>query len=1309
MELRRSENDALGRLAATWKTTPGAEFEAMLTNLDVTSWQDVVTYLRSLGMRESSQVVRLNICLNNNIRFTLEGTGVIQSYCRDNKITDKPFTAMLKESIADAEPVEFVSYAARAKLKRETPLAADDARVKDALSRWDQLSKLFRQIQRYEFVAPGGLQVRFDVSVVREGRGRTYQESRISVSPMKYEAEVELTAERGKVEAPAALGSLMKGLSWLLQGRQRSHVLVSRQGAEAVTASLAKIFGGGGGGRRNRNSGPVTGGFRYPGPQPATLERRNMSAEAAEPGVPNLLTMPGGYNVTDKADGLRCALYVAENGRIFLVDGGGRVYATGKQTAPANADIVLDGEWIRRNRRGEPVSSYYAFDILAKKGGDTSVTGLPFVVPGALPGKSTANNTRQAAMAEAVAALGGAEQKVRGVPASANIQIGRKMFRTVIPGAGSDFFRDAVAGTLDDAKAAPYNTDGLIFTPNAAPLPLGRGSWPEQLKWKPPHENTIDFLVAVEKERDAKGVPTGADAVAIKYREDSGHTVRFKTLRLFVGSARDGAYADPRSTVMDPSAPLPRSVEEGEWRAVEFRPTEPRDPLASVCYVAIGEGATDPAGASAAATALDTDSTVIRTTRTGDILQDDCIVEMAYHPERAPGWRWEPVRVRHDKTERWLAGAKRGTMNADWVANSIWSTLHNPITEEAVRTGRITECVAPEAIVAPSTYYNRRAPSRDLMKVQCLRNFHNDYVKRGILLKKTLRPGALLCDLAMGKAGDLHKWLALDVGGVFGCDIAAANLNDPEDGAYRRLLDKMVALGGRDRVPPMVFAQADATRVLSSGDAGVTMEDQTLLRQAYGAGGILAGGADVASCMFALHYMFRDENSVAGFLTNLADSVKVGGYFVGCGFDGDTVARLLAGTSNTAVGRDGPTDVWMITKQYGDRAGSIVPPSAAGLGLAIDVDFISIGETHTEYLVSWAYLQALMDTAGFELLTASECAELGLPASTQMFSETWAAANAAKETYAMSDAVQRFSFLNRWYVFKRRSDRRPKPPVAMPAMAPPMGLTEVRPERLTETQPERLTEVAPAAATLTAIPEVTEKETETEQVPVAVAAAAPVREEAPQLDVIELPPEPAVKGPFLVNPKTTTPDLRLGEALKDWPRYMSLGTYVEIPDRTDPSVKYPSVEAAIGSAKFQVATNIPAKGPQLFRVEGTIHQTIERSRAGRTGEVLDAMMDAEVKSIREESQKTRISKRHGGVWNDEAWLAAREGVYRDYLQKRYNVDARFKAMIDAIRATGEEILFANGREPNALGVGVLEDGTIVGGENIVGKIMMSLS
>lgn len=1306
MDLRRTDLDGLNRLGQIWKDTPGSELEALLTGLDLTGWQDVIQYLRSLGMRENPQIVKLNICLSNDLRFTLEGAGVIQAYCADNRLTGKPFIAMLKEGIEGAEPVNLDTYGARAKLKRETPLDPADARVKEALERWDQLGKHFRHIQRFEFTAPSGLAIRFDISLVRENaqaRARTFQEGRVTLQSSRYEAEVELTASRESTSGDQAAQLILRGLSWLLQGRQRSFVLVSQRGADAVRDTMGRIFGsgssgagGGAGARGNSNKGRNgRGGFRYPGPQPATLVRAHITPEP-EPGVPNLRTMPGGYNVTDKADGLRCALYVAENGKIFLVDGGGRIYATGKQTEPALAGLVLDGEWITRSRTGAPISHFYTFDILAARGGDTSIAGQPFAIVGALPGSQAAAATRQSVMAAAVSALGSAAQTVRGVPPSQNLQIGMKSFRVVGPGS-EEIFRDAAAATLEDAKGAPYKTDGLIFTPNAAPLPLvGRGgaaTWHEQLKWKPPMENTIDFLVIVDHERDAGGQVLGNEAIGTKFREDTGGTVRYKTLRLFVGSRKDAAFADPRTAVLS-EAPLPSSVEEGEYRQVEFRPTAPRDPMASICYVPIGEGQLDPAGAAPAAVAMDTDTDVIRT-RTGDIIQSDMIVEMAYDPSLAPGFRWIPMRIRHDKTERWGRGIV--TMNADWVANDIWTSLHNPVTEEMIRTGQIVECVAPAAREAPATYYSRRAPQRDLMKSQCLRNFHNDVIKRDILLKKTMTPGSTLCDLAMGKAGDLHKWIAQSPSYVFGCDVAAGNLNDPEDGAYRRLLDKMIALGGRDRVPPMVFVQADAARRLTNGDAGITPEDQAMLVREFGAGGRASNGFDTVSCMFATHYMFRDENTLAGFLTNLADTVKVGGYFVGCGFDGDAVARLLV-KDQTVAGRDGNTDVWAITKRYGTEIGSSVPPSALGLGRAIDVDFISIGETHTEYLVSWPYLESRMAEVGLELLTTEELAALGLPASTQMFGDTWRLAEKNGKTYAMSPAIQQFSFLNRWYIFKRRADRRPAPPTG--AVAPP--------EELTEQIPLPATEAAAVAGPAPPIVGAGEAAVQPGPAPPGEAAAGAGEAEAPALIVLEEPPKP-----FVVNPDTREPDLRLGEELKDWPRYMSTVTLVELSDRTTPSIKYPSLEAAIGSARYQLASDKAELGAQVFRVEGTIHTKFEKERAklvetGAPQEAIDKTVNDETTQIRNYSGAAKMKSAFGATFNKAAWDAQKLDVYKFYLEQRYATDARFRAMIDAIKAKGGEILFANGKEPTELGVGVRVDGSIAGGENKVGLIMMGL-
>ena len=1289
MDLRRTDLDGLNRLADLWKTTPGAELEAMLLGLDLTGWQDVIQYLRSLGMRENPQLVKMNICLSNDIRLTLEGAGVIQAYCRDNRVSDKPFTAMLKENIADAEPVTLGSYSAKAKLKREIPLAADDARVKEALSRWDQLGKHFRNIQRFEFVAPGGVPVRFDVSIVRENAGkpaRTFQEARVTGQTPRYEVEVELTADRSSTSSKVAVQHILRGLSWMLQGRQRSFVLVSTQATGYVLGSLSDIFNGKRGGASNRNRGRAP--FRFPGPQPATLERKNI-VEAAEPGVPNLRTMPGGYNVTDKADGLRCLLFVAENGRIFLVDGGGRVYATGKQADPAFGGTVLDGEWIRRDRKGARVSHYYAFDILAATVGgrsDTGVAGLPFMIAGAMLGSAASANTRQAVMATAVGALGAATQAVRGVPAGENLQVGMKTFRASL---GADIFQAGAAATLEDAKSAPYNTDGLIFTPNAAPLPIGRGgTWAEQLKWKPPHENTIDFLVIVDRERDAKGQPLDADAIGTKYREDSGQTVRHKTLRLFVGSSRDAAFADPRLTILNADAPLPVSLDEGEWREVEFRPTDPRDPMASVCYVAIGEGSGDPAGATGAATALDSGGDVIKTTRTGDIIQSDMIVEMAYHPERAPGWRWEATRVRHDKTERWLAqqsgagGRKGGTMNADWVANSIWNSLHNPVTEDAIRSGHVTQCAAPVAL-APVAQVGRRAQGRDLMKVQCMRNFH-DYIKRYLLRKSVLTPGSMICDLAMSNGADIGKWIAANVGFAFGCDVQAAAINSPEDGAYRRLLDKMVELGGRENVPVMAFAQADAARRLITGEAAMTPEDAGVLSGAVGPSSPAPSGFDVTSCMYAIHYMFRDEATLQGFLTNLADLVKVGGYFVGCGRDGDAVARLLASAGpdqNSVVGADGRTEAWMLTKRYGTGIGASVPPSAAGLGLAVDVEFVAAGETSTEYLMSWPYLQARLTECGLELLTAEELALLGLSASTQMFSETWSQAEAGGDVFAMTDAIKRLSFLNRWFIFKRRSDRRPAPLVAGQVVAPP-SVTEVLPLGLAGTERAAASDAG---------------------------AGAVAAEDVIQL-VADAEAEPTA--PFLINAATKEPDLRLGAEFGDWPRYMSLGIQVEITDLSDPSIKYPSIEAAIAAAKYQKATDKPELGAALFRVEGAIHQKFETERAklaatGAPAEAIAKSVDDEVAMMRIATGKAKL-KAYKATWNQDAWDAQRDGVYQAYLAQRFATDARFRTMIEAIKMQGGEIMFVNGVDPSYLGVGVRVDGSIAGGENMIGKWMQSL-
>ncbi|NBT58979.1 hypothetical protein EBT16_09375, partial [bacterium] len=143
--------------------------------------------------------------------------------------------------------------------------------------------------------------------------------------------------------------------------------------------------------------------------------------------------------------------------------------------------------------------------------------------------------------------------------------------------------------------------------------------------------------------------------------------------------------------------------------------------------------------------------------------------------------------------------------------------------------------------------------------------------------------------------------------------------------------------------------------------------------------GMAAEGFDVVSLMFTLHYFFKDVSTLNGLLRNLSESLKVGGYFVGCCFDGEKVVSLLhdVPTGGTKRGTEGSSDLWTITKQY-EESMVVLPGDETGLGKAIDVGFISIGESYTEYLVHWDYFVRRMSDIGMELLNAEELVTLGL-------------------------------------------------------------------------------------------------------------------------------------------------------------------------------------------------------------------------------------------------------------------------------------------------------------------------------------------
>ena len=96
---------------------------------------------------------------------------------------------------------------------------------------------------------------------------------------------------------------------------------------------------------------------RFRGVNPVTLEVKNMTEEVVE-SVPNIRS---GFNVTDKADGLRAMGFVDKEGELYLIDMSMKVYRTGLKNKKC-AESLVDGEWVTLSKYGNSINHYLIFD-----------------------------------------------------------------------------------------------------------------------------------------------------------------------------------------------------------------------------------------------------------------------------------------------------------------------------------------------------------------------------------------------------------------------------------------------------------------------------------------------------------------------------------------------------------------------------------------------------------------------------------------------------------------------------------------------------------------------------------------------------------------------------------------------------------------------------------------------------------------------------------------------------------------------------------------------------------------------------------
>ena len=429
--------------------------------------------------------------------------------------------------------------------------------------------------------------------------------------------------------------------------------------------------------------------------------------------------------------------------------------------------------------------------------------------------------------------------------------------------------------------------------------------------------------------------------------------------------------------------------------------------------------------------------------------------------------------------------------------------------------------------------------------------------------------------------------------------------------------------------------------------------------------GKLQGGADCVAIMFAIHYFFESEGSLAGFMRNVSDCLKIGGLFVGCCFDGQRVFEALRGQeeNGTIMGADDKgSEVWRITKRY---SATDLTNTSESLGMPVDVKFLSIGTEQREYLVPFEILKDEMGKIGCELLTPAECKDMGLTASTELFETTYAAAGKAGEKFPMIPVVQQYSFFNRWFIFKRRRGG----PVGVEAEGE--GEAEVV---VGEQRPGPAVAEAPAPAPAPAVAEA-------------------------QANVKKFTPAQLLQfyggAPDLLPAKLQ--QLELGPEFADAARVLSPSNFFPIKDGED---EYPTLFHYMAAMKHKYASDKPELATQLFSTAGLIHQRFLRSMA-KPGANVKKLTQVELAEV--QSPPTKAAFQEG------LWLTLKDAELRKALEYRLAHDARFAAIVEAARRKKLYLLYYTGTGAGSeLGGKRTATGTI-DGQNKVGEMMMQIA
>ena len=1014
MELQQEDFDGImGRIDYMLKSPHNIELEAIFNPVSLTKSMDRRTFelfvsrLKGLGFNEEMQPEQLDIRCDKyrDIRISIKGIEDISKYCKSNQLDDDMNIDYIKKGQVEdydyKKGCDIKEYNIRVNIKEENLLDQEEdyEEIESVKNDLKIQKKSFRLKKRISYYTPDDL-FRFDLTVLKVpekmGDGQykkstSLLNSNILNSSETFEVELEYIGEDTDEEFTETeiMEKFVYYIGIGLQTIQKTDFIITKQHKRQILDEYQQLI------KQDK--------LNWIGPQPVSLDMVSIRKYDDE----TIPTITRDYSVTEKADGERYMMFVNGNGNAYLINNRWNVIDLGLKSSYLN-NSILDGEYVLKDKNGLHKPQYLAYDLYFLKGKDVREYVLH---------TENGKNGRIDFLERSLKKANWENMKEQNY---INIRAKQFYYGNTKMCDDSIFTHCKKILQWSQTDACDYETDGLIFTPinkkvgedmiKKYNLNYTGKTWGLCKKWKPPVDNTIDFMIDIVKKPNEQGVEE--EVIEYDYTPGSSVPEKYKTLTLMCGISKNQIKRNNCKDILEGNINY-NTNETNEYFATVFKPDKPEDPSASVCKVYLSE-----------------DDRML--TKKGEEILDGMIVEMSYNLDIR---QWIPRNIRYDKTEKKNSGLKEYGNNFN-TANSIWDTIHNPITEHMIQTGKDI----PEEQADEVRYYVGGVVPRSNSMTKSMLDFHNTHIKRQMItgVCKNMSDSVFM-DLCCGRGGDINKWSDVNISSkkdvlpislVVGMDNVKNNI-ESKNGACDRYVDKKRRY--KNKVPDAVFVWGDASKEWNK--AGMDSQNNDILNILWGGineadipdnmkrlYGSCLNGFDVINCQFAIHYLFGDKTNFDILLNNISTHINYNGYFIGTCFDGATIYNEFKDKKlgDYIVWENNGNPVWRIQKNY-ENIGETLPMDDTCLGKEINVFAETINQTLSENLVNFDYFEQKMNENGLYIVSDDEANQIGFPKGSALLSEVYNYLDSSdRDKLNMSEKEKQFSFYNRYFIFVKK-------------------------------------------------------------------------------------------------------------------------------------------------------------------------------------------------------------------------------------------------------------------------------------------------